>query len=297
MHGWINLDKPYGMSSAFAVDKVKKLLRSITRDFKIGHAGTLDPLATGILPLAVGEATKLVPYAMDAAKAYAFTVSWGEERDTDDREGALTRQSGRLPVRGDIEAILGSFTGDIEQVPPAFSAIKQGGVRAYDAARAGEAMELKPRMVRVDHLSIKAIDLPEETTFLCHCGKGTYIRSLARDMGRTLGVYGYVSMLRRVTVGKFSENNAISLEKLTEMVHTGDLGFLIPPQSVLDDILAISLNAEETARFKSGGWLSRPASVPVNVPIACLFGETLVAIARADATLLKPERVFNIIGT
>jgi tRNA pseudouridine55 synthase len=296
MHGWINLDKPYGMSSAFAVDRAKKELRKITRDFKIGHGGTLDPLATGVLPLAVGEATKLIPFVMDAAKAYAFTVTWGEERNTDDMEGVVTQTSDSRPARSDIEAILPEFTGEIQQLPPAFSAIKVDGVRAYDAARAGEALELKPRTVRVDSLNIQGSDNVNETTFLCHCGKGTYIRSLARDMGRRLGVYGYVSMLRRIKVGKCTENDAISLDKLEELVHKNDLGFLTPPQAMLDDILAISLSAEEAATLKRGQWIEKPPSLASGTLVACMLGGDLVAIAKADARFLKTERVFNIIS-
>ncbi len=294
MHGWINLDKPLGMSSAFAVDRVKKILNLRKLGLKIGHGGTLDPLATGVLPLAVGEATKLIPYAMDAAKAYSFTVAWGAERNTDDMEGEVTKTSDKRPSVADIEAVLPQFTGEIMQVPPAFSAIKQAGVRAYEAARGGEEMTLEARTVRVDELSVQVADSADETTFLCRCGKGTYIRSLARDMGRVLGVYGYVSMLRRVTVGKFIENSAISLEKLEDLVHKGDLGFINPPQTVLDDILAYRLDEKEAALLKRGQWFEKPSSLASGSIIACIHGETLVAIARTDARLVKPERVFNI---
>lgn len=313
LNGWITLDKPLGMSSAYAVDKVKKQLRTITRDFKIGHAGTLDPLASGVLVLAVGEATKLINYAMDAPKTYAFTVTWGEERDTDDGEGVAVATSDKRPSKSEIDSILPRFTGPIQQVPPVFSAIKVGGKRSYDMARSGEAVELKAREVVIHSLGIipakAGISLEagtggegdsrlrgnDETTFLTHCSKGTYIRSLARDMGRALGCYGYVSMLRRTASGKLTENDAISLEKLTEMVHTGDLGFLTPPQAMLDDILAISLNAEETRQLKNGGWLPKLPELPSDEIVACLFEGNLVALAKTDAAFLKPERVFNII--
>lgn len=313
LNGWITLDKPLGMSSAFAVDKVKKQLRTITKNFKIGHAGTLDPLASGVLVLAVGEATKLIQFAMDAPKEYIFTATWGEERDTDDGEGLAVATSETRPTTEEIEALLPRFTGPIQQVPPPFSAIKVGGQRSYDRARAGEAVELKARDVTIFSLfRAQSRDLPpadgdpsaalrsaqdkvNETIFLTHCSKGTYIRSLARDMGRELGCYGYVSMLRRTRVGKLTENDAISLEKLSEMVHKGDLGFLTPPQAMLDDILAISLNAEETKQLKTGGWLPKPPELPSDQPVACLFEGYLVAIARIDAAFLKPVRVFNII--
>ncbi len=294
MHGFINLDKPLHMSSAQAVDQVKKQLRRITKDFKIGHAGTLDPLASGVLVLAVGEATKLVNYAQDAPKEYAFTATWGQERSTDDAEGEVVQTSDKRPTLAEIEAILPQFIGDIQQTPPAFSAIKMGGKRAYAMARAGEAPEMVARGVRVDSLAISSQN-PDAATFLCACGKGTYIRSLARDMGRVLGVYGYVSMLRRTKVGKFHENNAISLEKLEELVHKGDLGFIEPPQVVLDDILAIQLNEAEAGMLRRGQCFEKTASLASERLVACLLGDKLIALARTDARFVKPERVFNII--
>jgi len=295
MHGWINLDKPLHMSSAHAVDRVKKQLRKVKKDFKIGHAGTLDPLASGVLVLAVGEATKLINYAMDSAKIYEFTATWGEERTTDDAEGEAVQTSDLRPTREAIEAILPAYQGEIMQAPPIFSAIKMEGRRAYDMARAGELPEMLPRPVRVDSLTIKAFDNAQETSFLCHSGKGLYIRSLARDMGRQLGVYGYVSMLRRTGVGKFRENNAISLEKIEEMVHKGDLGFIKPPQSVLDDILAFQLSEAEAGALKRGQAISKPTHLASDILVACLLGETLVAMGRTDASFVKPERVFNIL--
>lgn len=247
LNGFINLDKPLNMSSARAVDAVKRLL---PRGTKIGHAGTLDPLASGVLVLAVGKATKLIQHVQDAPKEYVFTATWGAERSTDDMEGEITITSDKRPTLAEIEAILPKFTGEIMQAPPAFSAIKIDGKRAYALARAGQAPEMKERMVRVDQLSVIPAEAgiysrmdshlrgSDETTFRVVCGKGTYIRSLARDMGRELGVYAYVSMLRRTRVGIFDENSAISLENLEKLVHKGDLGFLREPQAVLDDILA-----------------------------------------------------------
>lgn len=248
MDGWINLDKPLDISSARAVAKAKWLLyqlpkkEGIKSKIKIGHAGTLDPLASGILPLAVGKATKTVPYMMDAGKAYKFTVTWGQERTTDDAEGEVTQTSDKCPTNTEIEQILPQFIGNIMQTPPNFSAIKLGGKRAYDLARSGQEVAIKPREVFVKSLEIASTlntsPLSLTTDFLCHCGKGVYIRSLARDIGRVLGCYGYVSALRRTQVGKFNENNAISLEMLENMVHKGVSNFLQPVEFVLDDILA-----------------------------------------------------------
>ena len=281
INGWINLDKPIGMSSAGAVAKVKWLLKNAVRceasaqylmtpsqdpvlrlcrpqDLKIGHAGTLDPLATGILPLALGKATKKVSLMIDAGKSYEFTVTWGQERATDDAEGEITQLSENRPTLAEIQAILPQFIGEISQTPPNYSAIKLGGKRAYALARAGEVVEIKSRIVRVDGLlvaSLRANKMSvaiqnntdwiasasprnDTTSFLCHCGKGTYIRSLARDMGRILGCYGYISELRRIKVGKFDESSTISLEMLENMVHKGCLDFLQPVDFVLDDILA-----------------------------------------------------------
>ncbi len=269
LNGWINLDKPLGISSAHAVAKVKWLLTSHLRGearrgaelaqseqvsphpgplpkgegrkIKIGHAGTLDPLASGILPLALGKATKSVEQMMGCEKAYIFTVTWGQERATDDAAGDVIAESAASPSRADIEKILPQFIGEILQVPPNFSAIKLDGKRAYDMARKGQVVEIKPRNVIVKSLEITSLTTDNRqltTTFLCHCGRGTYIRSLARDMGRILGCYGYVSALRRTKVGKFTENNAISLEILENMVHKGSLDFLQPVEFVLDDILA-----------------------------------------------------------
>ncbi|MDX2072983.1 MAG: tRNA pseudouridine(55) synthase TruB [Alphaproteobacteria bacterium] len=315
MHGFINLNKPLGLSSAQAVERVKKILRSSLRaegeaiqpglprrsaprnDIKIGHAGTLDPLASGVLVLALGEATKLVNYAQDAQKAYEFTATWGEARDTDDAEGAVVATSDKRPAQAEIEAILPQFTGEIMQAPPAFSAIKMGGKRAYAMARAGEAPEMQARPVRVDRLQVTGDRGQKDshaTSFFIECGKGTYIRSLARDMGQQLGVYGYVSMLRRVGVGKFGISDAISLDKLEEMVHKGDLGFLKPPQWVLDDILAFTLNEAEAGMLKRGQAIEKHPALASDQIVACVLGGTLIAVGRTDARFLKPERVFNL---
>ncbi|MEM9357543.1 MAG: tRNA pseudouridine(55) synthase TruB, partial [Pseudomonadota bacterium] len=204
VHGWLVLDKPLNMTSTSAVARTKRMLSAQ----KAGHAGTLDPLATGILPLAFGEATKTVSYAMEGEKAYQFTVRWGAETETDDAEGRIIQKSEKRPSRNDIEACLDKFRGTIEQVPPKFSAIKLDGNRAYDLARDGEAVELQSREVEIKQLEL--LDTPDDETavFAATCGKGTYVRSLARDFGRDLGCFGYVIALRRTRVGPFDESSA-----------------------------------------------------------------------------------------
>jgi tRNA pseudouridine55 synthase len=286
INGWVILDKPSGITSAHAVAKVKRLLKPA----KIGHAGTLDPLASGVLPLALGEATKTIQYMMDAAKAYSFTVTWGEERDTDDVEGKPTASSPKRPTEEEIEAILPEFTGHIQQTPPSYSAIKVDGERAYDLARGGEAVELKAREVRVDSLEIIKHHT-DVTSFICHCGKGTYIRSLARDMGRKLGCFGHISVLRRLKVGKFSETHAISLEVLGEMVHKGALGFLQPVTSVLDDILAVDITPAQAACLQRGQTVLLP--IQADTLTARCEGK-LIAICEARDGIVKPVRVFNL---
>lgn len=336
LNGWIVLDKPSGITSAHAVAKVKRLLSSLLRaegeailsdskaglprrlaprndKIKIGHAGTLDPLASGILPLALGEATKTVNYMMDASKAYAFTVAWGAETETDDLEGKVTNTCDLRPTQAQILALLPDFTGEIEQTPPSYSAIKVEGKRAYDMARSGEAPVLKSRKVRVDVLVIAGeamqssagslrpggLAMTEEaadfTTFICHCGKGTYIRSLARDMGRQLGCYGHVTMLRRLKVGKFTETQAISLEKLAEMVHKGDLGFLQPVASALDDIPAVSVTSLQAASLTRGQTVSLPSHEDQSV-VSVLSDGRLIAIGEVASGVLKSRRIFNISG-
>ncbi len=297
MNGWIILDKPSGITSAHAVAKVKRLLKPS----KIGHAGTLDPLASGLLPLALGEATKTVAYLMDASKAYTFTVRWGSETDTDDSEGKVTAISEKRPLNDEIIAILPEFTGKIQQTPPCYSAIKVDGERAYDLARAGETVTLKAREVRVDSLQLlttPSLTLPPQgggdfTTFLCHCGKGTYIRSLARDMGRRLGCYGHVTALRRIKLGKFDENQAILLENLEEIVHKGELGFLQPVASALDDIPAVPVTADQAASLMRGQAIAFPPGNPA-ATLAAMHDGTLIAICESAQGRMKPRRVFNL---
>jgi tRNA pseudouridine55 synthase len=210
VHGWVILDKPIGMTSTHAVAVVKRLFSAK----RAGHAGTLDPLASGGLPIALGEATKTVPFVMDGRKRYRFTVAWGEERDTDDTEGRVTQTSDVKPTAEAIRALLPQFTGLIEQTPPQYSAIKIAGERAYDLARDGETVPLQPRPVEIHQLTLVEQTDSNHSVFEAECGKGTYVRALARDMGRILGCYGHICALRRTLVGPFGEDDMIPLEQL-----------------------------------------------------------------------------------
>src|SRR5690606_18006997 len=216
VHGWVVIDKQAGMSSAHVVARVQRLIGAA----KAGHGGTLDPLATGVLPVALGEATKTVAYVMDGRKRYRFTVRWGEARDTDDSEGAVTETSDARPDRDAIVAALGDFVGLIRQTPPAFSAIKIDGRRAYALARAGEAFAVEPREVQIDSFELIALQDRDHAVFDVHCGKGTYMRALARDLARRLGTVGHIAALRRTAAGPFDEAAAISLESLESLVHS-----------------------------------------------------------------------------
>lgn len=297
MHGWIILDKPSGRTCIQAAGRVKRL----TGQKKIGHAGTLDPLASGVLPLALGEATKTMPYMVEGQKTYHFRVQWGEERNTDDSEGEVTASSPLRPQQSQVAALLPRFTGPIMQVPPQFSAIFVNGRRAYAAARAGEAVALNAREVVVDSLNI--IEHTDAyTDFALTCEKGTYVRSIARDLGRELGCFGHVSCLRRTRVGKFSETAAISLEKLEEMVHKGAPDFLLPVESALDDILA-SLQADSmsASRLKRGqavdafhtGMRVSEVEAKDGQHFRLMQSGRLLAICELQQGFLQPVRVFN----
>lgn len=246
--GWVNLNKPEGVTSNDAVMILKRALGFP----KIGHAGTLDPLASGILPIALGEATKLVQYMMEDDKVYLFDVTWGESRTTDDREGEVVETSDIRPTDEQIHAVLPEFMGEIQQRPPAFSAIKVDGKRAYDMARAGEEVELAARPVHIYELDLTE-STPATATFRCVCGKGTYVRSLARDIAEKLGTKGYVSRLIRENVGPFSLNDAISLDFFRENTDKVQLeSNVLPVQTVLDDIPELAVNDMEAARLKNG---------------------------------------------
>ncbi|MBS0527213.1 MAG: tRNA pseudouridine(55) synthase TruB [Proteobacteria bacterium] len=290
--GWVVLDKPLGMGSTQAVGKVRWLFSAE----KAGHGGTLDPLATGVLPIALGEATKTVPFIMDGRKEYRFTLRFGEARSTDDGEGEVIATSDVRPSDEAIRAVLGQFIGDVEQMPPAYSALKIGGQRAYDLARAGEAVKLKPRMVRIDRLELLARPDADHADFVVGCGKGTYIRSLGRDLAKALGTVGHLSALRRTAVGPFREEAAISLPKLETLGHIPPLlGALVPVATALDDIPALALTGTQADRLRHGQpvLLTRDAP-PSGTLVRAETGSKLVALVRSDGVALQPVRVFNL---
>jgi tRNA pseudouridine55 synthase len=291
VHGWLVLDKPAGITSTQAVGAVRRAFGAQ----KAGHAGTLDPLATGILPIALGEATKTVPYAVDGQKEYRFTVRWGVETDTDDAEGRPVATGDVRPERAAIEGLLPRFTGEVLQTPPVFSAVKVDGERAYDLARAGEPVELEARLVCIDSLAL--IDWPDRDTavFAAQCGKGTYVRALARDMGRALGCRGHVIALRRTRVGAFEEPDAVTMEELAAATDAGALQALLRPvETALADLAALRVSREDTVRLLRG----QPILVRGNAPLlpgpayATCRGH-LVALGQIEKGQLRPTRVFN----
>ncbi len=290
--GWVVLDKPLGLGSTQAVGKVRWLFAAE----KAGHGGTRDPLATGVLPIALGEATKTVPFIMDGRKEYRFTLRFGEARSTDDGEGEVVATSDVRPTDEAIRASLGRFIGDTEQMPPAFSALKIGGQRAYDLARAGETVELKPRPVTIDRLELLARPDADHADFVVGCGKGTYIRSLGRDLAKALGTVGHLSALRRTAVGPFREEAAISLSKLEALGHNSRLlGALVPVATALDDIPALALTGTQADRLRHGQpvLLTRDAP-PSGTLVRAETGSKLVALVRSDGAALQPVRVFNL---
>jgi len=290
--GWVVLDKPLGMGSTQAVGRVRWLFSAA----KAGHGGTLDPLATGVLPIALGEATKTVPFVMDGRKEYRFTLRFGEARSTEDGEGEIVAESDARPSDAAIGSALAGFTGEIEQVPPAFSALKIAGRRAYDLARAGEAVDLKPRKVMIESLALLARPDADHADFVVSCGKGTYIRSLGRDLARALGTVGHLSALRRTAVGPFREEAAISLPKLETLGHIPPLlGALVPVATALDDIPALALTGTQADQLRHGQpvFLTRDAP-PSGTLVRAETGSKLVALVRSDGTALQPVRVFNL---
>jgi len=296
LSGWIALDKPYGMSSTQALGKLRWLFNAE----KAGHGGTLDPLATGLLPIALGEATKTVSYAMDGRKIYHFRAQWGSQTNTDDLEGQTTAQSVSRPSQISIESILQQFTGEIMQAPPAFSAIKIAGERAYDLARAGAAPEMVARPVTVETLRLIDASNADYADFEVVCGKGTYIRSLARDMGRVLGCFGHVSKLRRTQVGPFTQNQMISLELLEEISHRDGTEALqkalFPIETVLDGIPALAVMGSDAAKLRQGQQvLLRGANAPISVAAVLVrSGTELVGIGEVSQGILKTKRLFNL---
>jgi tRNA pseudouridine55 synthase len=303
--GWLIFDKPHGMGSTDAVSLIKRLYRAD----KAGHAGTLDPLATGILPIALCEATKTVPYLMDEHKTYVFTVAWGDERTTDDLEGEVTKRSDKRPLREEVEAVLPRFTGIIQQTPPQFSAVKINGERAYDIARDGERVEIASREVEILHLTI--IDMPDanHTVFEVECGKGTYVRALARDMGRLLGCYGHISSLRRTSVKPFNEEHSVTQAELQgaslHAVNAADeLGpdrfavldaLLQKPEAALVSLPHIALGEDAAQRIRMGNpAIIRGRDAPFDTAYAYVTAKgKLLAIGEVRFGEFHPSRVFK----
>jgi tRNA pseudouridine55 synthase len=300
VHGWIVLDKPVGMTSTHAVAVIKRLFTAR----RAGHAGTLDPLASGLLPLALGEATKTVPFVMDGRKRYRFTVCWGEERDTDDAEGRVIATAETRPDADAVRACLPAFTGTIAQVPPKFSAIKIEGERAYDLAREGQDVVLEARPVDIHGLALMESPDADHAVFEAECGKGTYVRALARDMGRVLGCLGHVVALRRTQVGPFGENDMISLaelEALCQKVAAGEGSLadaLLPVETALDDIPALAVSRADAARLQRGqAVLLRGRDAPIfRGTVHVTTSGELIALAEVDRGEIIPKRVFNLAG-
>lgn len=293
VHGWLVLDKPFEMTSTRAVGILKRLYFAQ----KVGHAGTLDPLATGILPIAFGEATKTVPFAVEGEKVYRFTVRWGAETSTDDAEGEVIATGEGRPTVEAIEALLPQFMGEIMQVPPKFSAIKVDGERAYALARDGEDVELEARPVVIEELKI--VDVPDDDSVVleARCGKGTYVRAIARDLGRALGCRGHVIALRRTRVGPFSEEDAVSLEEIEDAAEAGEdlTTFLEPVEVALDDVLEINVSTSDAANLAQGrSILIRGRDAPVLNGVAYAMSKgRIVALGEIEKGALHPTRVFN----
>jgi tRNA pseudouridine55 synthase len=297
VNGWLILDKPEGLTSTKAVSRVRWLYDAA----KAGHAGTLDPLATGVLPIALGEATKTVPFAVEGTKAYRFTVRFGAETDTDDSEGKVTETCDRRPSREEIEAALTQFTGEISQVPPRYSALKVEGARAYDLARDEEEFELAPRIVTIDRLDVVEHPDADHCVLETECGKGTYVRALARDLGRALGCLGHVSALRRTRVGAFTEEEAVTLEEVEGAASESReeaLALLQPVETALQDLPALSLSSSDAAKLRQGqAVLLRGRDAPIlSGPVYAISKGALIALGEVEKGEFKPRRIFNLPG-
>ncbi|MDB5552196.1 MAG: truB [Rhizobium sp.] len=295
--GWLILDKPVDFGSTESVSKIKWLFKAQ----KAGHAGTLDPLASGMLPIALGDATKTVPYVMDGRKIYEFTISWGEERSTDDLEGEATQTSDKRPDEQAIRDLLPGYTGVIEQIPPQFSAIKIAGERAYDLARGGEAVEIPSREVEIHRLTLLKAET-DRAHFEVECGKGTYVRSLARDFGRDLGCYGHISGLRRSYVAPFAEETMVPLAELVKLEAIEDHderlaaldAYLIDTSEALSSLPHLAISEDQARRIRSGNPIilrGRDAPLPAPEAYATMSGD-LVAIGAIEEGEFRPKRVF-----
>jgi len=297
--GWICLDKPRDLGSTQAVGRVRRAFNAQ----KAGHAGTLDPLATGILPIALGEATKTVPFLMDADKAYRFTIAWGVETASFDREGAVTATSEARPDAAAIAGALTCFVGEIQQIPPDFSAVKVDGARAYDLARAGVAMALEPRTVIIHSARLVECPSADETVVEIACGKGTYVRALVRDLAARLGARAHVAELRRTRVGSFSEARSITLEKLENLCDTArSLEALLPVETALDDIPELAVTTEDAFRLTQGRSIvllprqveTLRARLSASRTVSARHGTRIVALCEMRAGRLNPTRVFHL---
>jgi tRNA pseudouridine55 synthase len=303
VHGWLVIDKPLGLTSTQVMARARRLLNAE----KAGHGGTLDPLATGVLPIAFGEATKTVAYAMDGTKTYRFRLRWGQQTSTDDGEGSVIATSDHRPTEADIETALDAFQGEILQVPPQFSAIKIYGERAYNLARGGETVELVARRVRIDGFHLTGLPDRDHADFEVECGKGTYMRSLARDLALALGTVGHITVLRRLAVGPFTLEHAISLDDLSALEQGADVEkLLLPIETALDDIPALALTEPEAHRLRLGqtvallrrqdrerleGLSGRSGDDAV---VLAVSGGKPVALARVEGAEVRPVRVLNL---
>jgi tRNA pseudouridine55 synthase len=286
--GWVVLDKPVGMTSTQAVSRLKRIYNAQ----KAGHAGTLDPLASGILPVAFGEATKTVPFVQDGEKAYRFAVSWGAETNTDDSDGTVTRTSETRPARAEIERLLPEFIGDIQQTPPQFSAIKIAGERAYDLAREGETVELKARAVTIHSLAIESCSA-DETVFFMECGKGAYVRAIARDLGRLMGCYGHVTALRRTRVGPFLEDDSFTFDEIESQGMSAEA--MLSVEAGLSELPCVVVDRDTAARLRRGGSvILRGRDAPAGGVVYAACGGAPVAFGEVVEGALVPSRVFNL---
>jgi tRNA pseudouridine55 synthase len=299
IHGWMVIDKPGTMSSNAVVGAVRRL----TGAAKVGHGGTLDPLATGLLPIALGEATKTVSYAMDGTKVYRFSIRWGEQRATDDTEGDVTATSDVRPNEAAIHAALKNFIGTIDQVPPIYSAIKVNGQRAYALARADKPVELESRQIRIDNFELVGMPDSDHSEFEVVSGKGAYMRGLARDLALAVGTVGHIATLRRIRVGPFTEEHAISLEKLESLGHSSPLvDFLLPVQTALADIPALALTETEAQRIRQGQAIAvlpvasrSPSEKVIQGSVVCAMADGKpVALATIMGGEIRPQRVLNL---
>ncbi|MEO0549631.1 MAG: tRNA pseudouridine(55) synthase TruB [Pseudomonadota bacterium] len=303
VHGWLAIDKPLDVSSTQVVGRLKRLFNAQ----KAGHGGTLDPLANGILPIAFGEATKTAQWAMDCDKEYVFTVEWGSSTASQDKEGEVLATSDVRPSKAEIEAALPDFMGDIQQVPPKYSAIKIDGERAYDLARDGETFEIPSREVTVYEVELVAIPDPDHATIRVVSGKGFYVRAMARDLATALGAEGHVSQLRRTRVGALDETLALTLEQLEALADDQDAlrNKLMPLQTVLDDVPALEIDASDRAMIKQGRdivllphlveqWRSETDADPDNRLAMTLCDGLAVALGEVRAGRFKPSRVFQL---